>query len=67
MRIWPTMGELCRTLAFSWMVAFGLMALGYHHLCKLYEKKWDEVIETAKFNDLSGVGQAHVLIIYNEE
>ena len=31
----------------------------------IYEAKWDEVVETAKFNDVHGTGSAYVLIEYD--
>ena len=64
MKIWPTWKELGRTLALSGMVAFGVMALSYHYLWKLYEAKWDDIMETARFNDPSGTGYSVVEVTY---
>ena len=43
------------------------MAWGYHSLWKLYEKKWDNVIEAAKLYDFDRDGRAMGEIIYKEE
>ena len=67
MRIWPTWKKLGRTLALGWLVAFGVMALSYHYLWRLYEAKWDEVLETAIFNDLDGDGYSVVEVSYDVE
>ena len=67
MKVYPTWRELGRTLVLSWMVAFGVMALCYHYLWRLYEAKWDEVLETAMFNDLDGDGYSVVEVTYDVE
>lgn len=67
MKVYPTWRELGRTLALSWMVAFGVMALSYHYLWRLYETKWDDVLETAIINDLNGDGHSVVEVTYDVE
>jgi hypothetical protein len=31
----------------------------------IYEAKWDEVVDTARFNDLGATGSAWVLVVYD--
>ena len=33
----------------------------------IYEAKWEEVLDTARFNDVQGTGSAYVLVEYELE
>jgi len=39
----------------------------YKEKSDLFEGRWNEIIETAKFNDLDGDGISNVIILYNRE
>ena len=68
MRIYPTKREFfTRTVPLCTLLVSIIFCWFYKEKSDLFEGRWDEVIETAKFNDLDGDGISNVIILYNRE
>ena len=64
MKIIPSWRALRRTLLGALLASSLLTNMASWYCWKVYEERWDEVVETAEFNDLDGDGQAWVLIVF---
>ncbi len=64
MKILPTWSALWHTIYLALFVGSlltNVVALWGWYICN---SKWDEILDTAKFNDLDGDGVSNVIIIY---
>ena len=68
LRIWPTKGEvISRTIPLCVVLVSLSFSWFYRECCHIFEGKYDEIVEEAKFNDLDGDGISVVNIHYKVE
>ena len=66
MKVVPTLQALWSTLWLTLFAASVLTNIVAIYCWGVYEAKWDEVLETAEFNDLDGDGISNVIIHLDE-
>ena len=68
MRVYPTKREfITRTVPLCIALVSAIFCWFYKEKSDIFEGRWDEVLETAEFNDLDGDGISNIIIIYNKK
>lgn len=68
MQIYPTAREfITRTMSLCIILVSVSYCWFYKEKSDLFEKKWDEVIETAELNDLDRDGVSFITVMYETE